>query len=132
MIVRPSRRDIQNFANSDTERVVCSNPLARHLIPHYVRFDFNYQGGSDADTVETDIENYINGLFPADLLESSDLQELAYRRNATSVTNPIDLIAIVHYPDRRVWAQRSQNSLNTGRLAAFIPDVINVNRRTGG
>lgn len=124
-------QDIQNFALSDTERVVCANPLARHLIPHYVRFDLEYQGGSAADVVETDIENYVNGLYPSDLLESSDLQDIAYRRNATSVTNPIDLIAVVHNPDRTVWAQRSQNNLNTGRLAAFMPDVINVNRRTG-
>jgi len=122
--------DVQNFALSDTERVVNANPLSRHLIPHFVRYDFQYSGGSRAEVVTTDQENYINGLFPSDLLESSDLQDLASRRGATSIQNPIDLIAIVHHPDREVRAQRSQNALNTGRLAAFIPDRLNINRRS--
>lgn len=123
--------DAQNFVLSETERVVCSNPLSRHLIPHFVRFDFEYVGGSSADVVVTDFTNYIQKLFPSDFLESSDLVGLAYQRGATSVISPIDLIAVVHNYDRTVQAQRSQNSLNTGRLAAFVPDVINVNRRSG-
>lgn len=123
--------DVQNFASSDTERVICANPLSRHLIPHFVRFDFEYVGGSRADLVTTDITTYIENLFPADFLESSDLVNIAYRRGASSVSSPIDLIAVVHQYDRVVQIQRSQNSLNTGRLAAFIADVINVNRRSG-
>lgn len=124
--------DVQSFVLADTERVVCANPLVRHLIPHYVRFDFTYLGGSDASVVEQDMEQYINGLFPADLLESSDLQGIAAKRGATSIRNPIDLLAVVHNYDRSVWIQRSQDSLNTGRLAAFIPDLLNINRTTGG
>ncbi len=123
--------DVQNFASSETERVVCANPLARHLVPHFVRLDFEYIGGSRAELVTSDIEAYVKGLFPSDLLESSDLVGIAYQRGATSVTSPITLIAVVHQYDRVVQAQRSQNSLNTGRLAAFVPDVINVNRRSG-
>lgn len=123
--------DVQNFALSETERVVCASPLARHLIPHFVRYDFNYEGGSRADVVLRDHETYIRNRFPADQLESSDLQELAYRRGAVSVQNPVSLIAIVHNVDRTVTAQRSQDSLNTGRLAAFIPDVLNINRSSG-
>lgn len=123
--------DVQNFSLSETERVVCANPLARHLIPHFVRFDFEYIGGSRADVVVSDMESYIRGLFPQDLLESGDLVNIAYKRGATGVTSPIDLIAVVHNYDRSVQAQRSQNALNTGRLAAFVPDVLNVNRRSG-
>lgn len=123
--------DVQNFATNETERVVCSNPLSRHLVPHFVRFDFEYVGGSRTDLVTSDMETYIEGLFPADLLESSDLVNIAYQRGATSVQSPIDLIAVVYNYDRTVQAQRSQNSLNTGRLAAFVADVLNVNRRSG-
>jgi hypothetical protein len=123
--------DTQNFTLSETERVVCSNPLARHLIPHYVRFDFEYVGGSSSSVLVSDINSYILKLFPSDYLKSSDLVGLAYQRGATSVTSPLNLIAIVVNYDRTVQAQRSQNALNTGRLAAFIPDVINVNRRSG-
>lgn len=123
--------DVQNFVLSETERVVCANPLARHLIPHFVRFDFEYVGGSAASLVTTDMENYIRGLFPSDFLEVGDLNDIAYQRGATGVLNPIDLIAIVHNYDRTVQAQRSQNALNTGRLAAFVADRLNVNRRSG-
>lgn len=123
--------DVQNFASGETERVVCANPLSRHLVPHFVRFDFEYVGGSRADLVSDDINTYINDLYPADFLESSDLVGLATQRGATSVRSPIDLVAVVHQYDRSVQAQRSQNALNTGRLAAFVPDVININRRSG-
>jgi len=123
--------DVQNFVLSETERVVCSNPLSRHLVPHFVRFDFEYTGGSSADVVSGDIATYIQKLYPSDFLESSDLVNKAYQRGASSVVSPIDLIAVVHNYDRTVQAQRSQNALNTGRLAAFLVDVINVNRRSG-
>ena len=123
--------DVQNFASSETERVVCSNPLSRHLVPHFVRFDFEYVGGSRSDLVVADMEEYIRNLFPSDFLESSDLVNIASQRGATSVTSPIDLVAVVHNYDRSIQAQRSQNSLNTGRLAAFVADVLNVNRRSG-
>lgn len=123
--------DVQNFAVSETERVVCSNPLSRHLVPHFVRFDFEYTGGSSADLVTADMVTYIKDLFPQDYLEVGDLTNLAYQRGATGVGNPIDLIAVVHNYDRTVWAQRSRNALNTGRLAAFVADAITVNRRSG-
>jgi hypothetical protein len=122
--------DVQNFVSSETERVVCANPLARHLIPHFVRFDLDYTGGATSEVVLRDLETYIKKVYPSELLESSDIQNIAYRRGAQSVQNPLSLVAIVHHADRTILAQRSENALNTGRLAAFIPDVLNINRRT--
>jgi hypothetical protein len=120
--------DAQNFVSSETERVICDSPLSRHLIPHFVRFDLTYVGGSREDVVTPDIEDYITGLAPTEALESSDLQKIASGRGATSIDNPIDLIAIVHNPDRTITAARSQNRLTTGRLAAFIPDLLTIKR----
>lgn len=120
--------DTQNFIQSETERVICSSPLGRHLIPHFVRLDLNYIGGSREDVVTPDIEDYIRGLTPVEALESSDIQKILSGRGATSITNPIDLIAIVHNVDRTITAARSQNALTTGRLAAFIPDILNIVR----
>lgn len=121
--------DVQNFTLSETERVVCSSPLSRHLTPHFVRFDMVYVGGSDESVVVPEMETYIRKVYPQSALESSDLQKILHSRGADSITNPIDLIAIVHYPDRTVYATRSQDALTTGRLAAFIPDVLNVTKR---
>jgi len=119
---------VQSFASSEVERVVCSNPLSRHLLPHFVRFDMTYTGGSRESVVIPEVEKYIRELFPVDSLDSSDIQKRATDRGATYVVNPIDLIAIVHNVDRSVWAQRSQDRLSTGRLSAFIPDRLNIMR----
>jgi len=119
---------VQSFASSEVERVVCSNPLSRHLLPHFVRFDMTYTGGSRESVVVPEVEKYIRELFPVDSLDSSDVQKRATDRGATYVQNPIDLIAIVHNVDRSVWAQRSQDRLSTGRLSAFIPDRLNITR----
>ena len=120
--------DVQNFIGSEAERVVCSSPLSRHLIPTFVRFDLRYAGGSREDVVVPEIEQLIRDLFPQDALESSDIQKVVLDRGATSIKNPLDLIGIVHYPDRTIYATRSQDSLSTGRLSAFIPDRLDVKR----
>lgn len=120
--------DAQGFISSDVERVVCSSPLSRHLIPHFVRFDLRYTGGSKESVVVPEIEQLIRDLPPIEALESSDIQKVVLDRGATGIDNPIDLIAIVHYPDRTIYAARSQNSLSTGRLAAFIPDRLDIQR----
>lgn len=120
---------VQNFVLADTERVINESPLARHLIPYFVRTDLSYVGGSQPSVVEPDIETLILGLFPSDSLEVSDLEGILKNRGATSVDNPVDLLAVVHNFDRSVTMERSQNKLNTGRLAAFIPDAVTLTRK---
>jgi hypothetical protein len=121
--------DVDNFARSDTERVINESTLARHLTPYFVRFSMTYTGGSKEDVLIPDIQTFITGLFPTDSFEVSDLDHLASVRGARSVDHPISLIAVIHNVDRTVTVERSQNALNTGRLAAFIPDVLLVTRR---
>lgn len=120
--------DVNTFVGSDLERTICQSPLARHLIPHFVRFDLTYIGGSSEEVVKSDIEQYINERFPADPLEVSDIEKIVSDEGATSIRNPVSLIAIVHHVDRTIQAARSQDSLTTGRLAAFVPDVLNISR----
>lgn len=119
---------VQNFVLADTERVVNESPLSRHLIPYFVRLALSYVGGSQTSVVSDDINTLILGLFPSDQLRVSDLEGILSNRGATSIDNPINLIAVIHNFDRTVQVERSQNELNTGRLAAFIPDVIGLTR----
>lgn len=121
--------DVQSYVLSDEERVVNANPLVRHLIPYFVRFDLNYVGGSRESVVQPDVESYVNRLNPQDSLTSDGVQSVVKQRGATSIDNPVELIAVVHDVDRTVRVERSQDRLNTGRLAAFIPDQIRVSRR---
>ena len=123
--------DVNNFATSETERVICASPLSRHLIPHFVRFALRYTAGSSADLVKQDLEAYVTNNPPNEAIESSDIQKIVSNRGAISIQNPIDLIAVVHPVDRNVYVTRSQNALTTGRLAAFVPDVLDVQRNTG-
>lgn len=122
---------LQSFVSAETERVVAADPLVRHLIPHFIRADIRYAGGSLENTVLGDIEDHISKLFPNDAFEVSAINNIAKRRGATSIDNPITLLGIVHGVDRTVRVERTQNRLTTGRLAAFLPDVLNVTRRTG-
>jgi hypothetical protein len=121
-------QSVSNFIGSDTERVVCSSPLARHLIPYYVRFDLTYSGGASTSIVVPDIDTYITGLDPTDTLDASQLNNICLSNGATSVQNPITLVAVIHNTDRSISVEESEDSLNVGVLAAFIPDVLNVVR----
>lgn len=123
-------RDAQAYTMSDMERDVCQNPLVKHLIPHYVRFNLTYEGGSKASVLRPDMEALIRNTYPNQPLKATELQYLASKRGATAVDGPLDLIAVVHQIDRKVWLDWSQNSISTGRLAAFIPDVLNITRRS--
>lgn len=120
---------LQNFCLAETERVVNESPLGRHLVPHFVRFDLVYAGGSKEAEIEPLIEKYINELDPSDALESSDIQQIVSGKGANSIINPLDLVAVVYNFDRSVLINRSSNKLTTGRLSAFIPDVITVTRK---
>lgn len=121
---------VQNFTLAETERVVNESPLARHLIPHFVRVDILYVGGSAEKEVLPDIERYVRERLPGDPLESSDLQKIISDRGATYIQNPLDIVAIVIPVDRKVYIERSSNRISTGRLHAFIPDQINLTRKS--
>ena len=125
-------QDTNNFITADTERVICASPLARHLTPYFVRFTATYYGGSSADLVTSDTKAFIAALLPSQSFNVSDFENICSGRNATAVQNPIDLVAIIHNNDRSLTAERSQNKLNTGRLAAFFSDVLQISRNISG
>lgn len=124
----PVTEDVNSFLLAETERVICQSPLSRHLQPFFVRMNVVYSGGSRESDIQPYVEDYISDLQPSDTLESSDIQAVLQGRGATSITNPIELVAVVHDFDRSVRLERSKNGLNTGRLAAFIPDAITLTK----
>ena len=120
---------IQSFVVSDAERVVNESPLSRHLIPYFVRFDLNYSGGPQPSDIEPSIETLIQALFPYQQLQVSDIQALLSSRGTTSISNPLTLYGIIYNLDRSITLEKSEDRLNVGRLAAFIPDQINLVRQ---
>lgn len=121
---------VQAFIESEAERVINNSPLARHLIPHFVRFSMSYVGTVKEADLIPEVTTMIESLLPSDFLESSDIQGAATQAGATSISNPLDLFAIVYDVDRTVSMQYSQDRLNTGRLAAFIADELLITRAT--
>jgi hypothetical protein len=121
---------VQSFALSELDRVLCANILVRHLIPHFVQFDLTYQGGSKTSVVEEDIDDLIDGLLPDEVLEASAVANIPRRRNAQRVELPLVLIGVVHGVDRKVQIDRSEDAISRGRLATFIKDVLNITRQT--
>lgn len=122
--------EMQNYVLSETDRVTCYSPLVRHLVPFFTRLDVGYAGGSKGSLVQEDAERYIRNLYPSQSLDSANVQKVATNRGATTVDNPVDVMAVVHNVDRSIWMEWSQDRINTGRLAAFFPDITKFTRRT--
>lgn len=121
---------VNSFITSENDRVVCSSPLGRHLIPIFVRFDLEYSGGSKENVVLPALESWVQNVQPNEPLESSDIQYVVQSKGANSILNPIELVGIVYRFDRSIVIDRSRDRLATTRLAAFIPDRLNVVRKT--
>lgn len=120
--------NVNSFLTAESERVVNESPLGRHLTPKFVRFDLVYLDGSKENEIIPEVEKIIREKFPNDPLEVSDIEKVFSDKGATSIQNPLELIAAVHNPDRSIILERSKNSLSVGRLSAFIPDVLNITR----
>lgn len=121
---------VQSFASSDLERVLCASLLVRHLQPHYLNFTLLYRGGSSADIVNQDVESYLDNLGPDDRVEVDSLQNIAHKRGASSIKNPMELVAIVHDEERNITIDRSEDYVTHGRLSTFFPGTIVVTRET--
>lgn len=126
----PLVSSIQSFATSTLDRVLNASILVRHLFPHYINFAMNYRGGSSADVVSKDVLEYLNSLTPDDRVESSDIQNLARRRGADYVENPLTLVAVTHDKDRVISVDRSVNYVTKGRLSTFFVGETTVTRES--
>lgn len=127
----PTVRGVHDFLFSEDARVVCANPLARYLTPYFVRVAIQYAGGPRTTDAERQLSTLIHAVFPQDSLEVSDLLHELSRRGANSITMPVTLYALVHGVDRRIRLVSSQDRINLGKIAAFIPDRIELTRTAG-
>ncbi len=135
--------DVQGFCDSNFNRVVNAETLARHLLPHYVRLTWKYVGGATELEMKRAIEAHLEALEAGDLLEIGDLSNELRKRGAVSVYNedassttgraaPLAVI-IYHEEDRRIRAQIVRDFVDTTRAQRYIPESIAVTRiSTGG
>lgn len=116
----------QTYLQADAQRDICANPLARCLLPHFVRYSLQYTGGPKPATLLPVMESQVHALFPEDSLEVAAIVSKAKQEGATSVVSPLTLYAIVYRQDRGVTLERSQDRINVDALAAFYPDVLSL------
>lgn len=124
----PTVATAQSLLNSEIERTVNANPLARHLYPHFVRTLINYRGGSQSGVIVSDIEKYILETYPAVPLDAAEFVRRVQGRSSTSVEVPIEIAAVVHNEDRSVTLERSKGTIGTTRFASYWPESINLSR----
>lgn len=134
--------DVQSFVNAKFNRVVCSEPLVRHLLPHYVSLAWNYVGGSsEADTLRAIID-FLDTVEADDGIEVQDLINELRKKGATSVyildssvasgrAAPI-MVVVYHDTDRDVHALLVSDEVDTVRTQRFIPGDITVRRTSPG
>lgn len=112
--------DIQSFMTSSRHRVICADPLARHLLPVLTYLGFSYQGGSTETVVRLSLKRLIENLIPEEDLNwymiTSDLR----KRGVEDVTGALELVGIHWREDRTVTVARSTDRLSTGRTSCFI------------
>lgn len=114
--------NVQTLIESTQERVQVQNPLARSLLPVYVRAVFNYSEGPTEATARSDISSAILDVAPDERLEVSDLVDILTRQGATHVQLPVELVGLSHQEDRTIVVERSEDFLVADRLSAFLPD----------
>jgi len=130
--------DVHGYITSKYNRHVGMNPLARHLLPHYVNLHWHYVGGaaeSDVlrylkvaiDSAATDTEFEINDLVG----KMKELRAASVFVKDTSLSTgrraPIALV-VYHDQSRRVRARIVSDFLRTSRLQRFIPGNVRVTR----
>jgi hypothetical protein len=105
---------IQNIVDSPSNRVTCSNTLVRHYLPAYTCLDIDYTSGSTVDLVSADLIDYIDSIGSVNKeLRADQLIRIIAKRGATAITQPINLIAMVHDLDRNIQVIESQNKLGS-------------------
>lgn len=112
--------DVQNYALNSDNRVVCEDPLIRHLVPVFVYTEFDYAGGSAEAIVRLTLKQDIENLVPEQDLAVYDLVKALRRRGATDVQMPIELVGIRWNKDRTITVFRSEDKLETGRTSCFV------------
>jgi hypothetical protein len=119
---------VSAFITSRYERVTNASLLARHLLPHFLRFALRYAGAPKESEVREAIYKYVADLAPNSKFEVSDIAQLLGNIGVHSVQNPVDLIALVHDTDRAIRLQLSQDYLTTTDLSAFFIDDVALTR----
>lgn len=112
--------DVQSFLDTPLDRQQAANMLARHFLPAYVYLQATYSGGSDPSVLASDLVNYIINLLPqANTITVNDVLGIIRRRQASVLSLPLEVMAVVHDTSRRLSCIRSETKIGQGETPVF-------------
>lgn len=120
---------LQRFATSEADRVLCANPLVRHFLPSYVYLTMSYVGGGSPSAIAAEVIESIQLLEPTAWLDLSKVEKILHKNSVTQYDHPSHLIVVTHDLDRRLVGSRSDSRIGeedvefngTNRTSFFIP-----------
>jgi len=113
---------VHDYMRDPQNRVLVSSPLAKSLLPIFVRAAIEYRSGGTEDDVRADLVALIDAILPENMLEVDDMANTIRTTGATKVTHPVVLLGIGHQRDRTIITERSVDQISSGRMSALIPD----------
>jgi len=124
----PAVTSIQALLDSDTDRILCADALARHYLPSYVYLDISMSGGNSTKMAEA-IKDFIKDLGEESPLDLSQLEKFLHDNGVTRYDHPIIMAIVTHDLDRRLVLTRSSNQISdasidfngTNRTTYYIP-----------
>ena len=116
-----SLQAIQEFADSDDNRIVSEDVLIRHFTPSYVRASFQIRD-LDAETGLETIAAFINSLSPTADLQVSDIVDSLYSAGASHVVLPVTLVGLAQGRDRSWSGVFSEDALSSSRIQHYIAE----------
>jgi hypothetical protein len=125
----PAVAQVQDLLNSQADRVLCANPLARHFLPSYVSFTVSPSVvDEDAQLIATKISEYIEGLSSAQYVELSKIEGVMQGGGVTNYPHPLYMYAVAHDLDRRLVLTKSESRIGdvinhngTNKITYYIP-----------
>ena len=92
----PESASVQFFANTTSERVVCSHIRSKRMIPSYLGVELFYIGGSSAQVVSKEISTIIkNSVRTKTPFSAGDLVHAVHSKGATRVLTPVAIYYLV-------------------------------------
>lgn len=121
----PTVAAIQSYMLQPTVRVANHNPLVRHFLPAYPVINIQYRGPTalTADSVKTQVSEFLRSLYPNRPLELFDLAAVLERAGATFVQFPQQAAFLVYDADRVARLIRSDNVIQLDRRYHIMENV---------
>ena len=118
----PLVADVNSYVIDKGVRVLTSSPLARSLLPTFVRIAIRYRGGDTVEDARNAVTDAILAVLPDGELTVSSLIKIFDDSGSSYIQQPIMLVGITHQVDRSIVVDRSEDVLNVGALSMLMPD----------